>query len=397
MNLIPSLLATRRARMVAAVFAAVVLIGGFISVRALMVANQPNAPTDQSEASSQSTPGGNQAAPGAAGQSKTDTPAAAQPGKTTTAQLGASGAGSAAQGQSSSGSSGTGSSTSGSGGNSSGSSTPSQSCAAYPSFPDASCTGVPSGVTLSSYGGPCTITTNGTVIEAKTVNCDLSIQASNVVIRNSIVNGSVATPESSLAYSFSITDSEVRYGIATALFGTVVGEANFSLLRVEVTGGNRSVYCRKNCTVKDSWIHSQNIPDTPRIHASAIRQSQGATIVHNRIHCSVEDTSSGGGCSANLTGYGDFEPVQNNTIEKNLFMATPAGACAYGGSSGDDGSKPYGHLAQNIVFKDNVFQRGNSSGKCGWYFPITDFDDTRPGNVWTNNTWDDGSVLPSAN
>ena len=311
--------------------------------------------------------------------------------------------GTAPAGSNTSGSSGGGSSSSSSGGGSSsngggGTSTPSsgQSCPAYPAFPDANCTGVPSGVSLSTYSGPCTITANGTVIDGKTVNCSLEITATNVVIKNSKINGTVYTPNGSLAYSFSITDSEVIAPQAAALEQTGIGEANFTALRVEVTGGNRSIYCRKNCTVTDSWVHGQNIADSPRVHASGIRQSQGATIVHNRIHCSADDTSSGGGCSANLTGYGDFEPVQDNRIEKNLFVATPAGACAYGGSSGDDGSKPYGHLASNIVFIDNIFQRG-SVNNCGFYFPITDFDDSRPGNQWTNNKWEDGAVLPPAN
>lgn len=275
--------------------------------------------------------------------------------------------------------------------------TPSQSCPAYPAFPDANCTGVPSGVVLSTYTGPTTITANGTVIDGQTINGSLEIRATNVQIKNSRINGIVSTPEGSLAYSFTITDSEVVAPQANGSNNaTAIGEANFTALRVEVTGGNRSVYCRKNCTLQDSWVHGQNIAITPRIHASAVRQSQGATIKHNRLHCSAGDTSSGGGCSADLTGYGDFEPVQNNRIEKNLFVATPAGACAYGGSSGDDGSKPFGNQASGIVFIDNIFQRG-SGNKCGFYFPITDFDSSRPGNEWTNNKWDDGAIVPPAN
>jgi hypothetical protein len=168
------------------------------------------------------------------------------------------------------------------------------------------------------------------------------------------------------------------------------------MLRVKVTGGNRGVYCRKNCKVQDSWITDTNIAQTPRIHASALRQAQDSQIIHNRLHCSAKDTPSGGGCSANLTGYGDFEPITNNLIQKNLFVATLAGACAYGGSSGDDGTKPYGNQASNIIFEDNIFQRG-PGGKCGYYFPITDFDPSKPGSRWTNNKWDDGAVLPSAN
>jgi hypothetical protein len=246
---------------------------------------------------------------------------------------------------------------------------------------------------LTNYSGSCTVRTSKTVIDRKILNCTLRIQAKNVVIKNSRINGSVS---GSSAYSFTIMDSEVHAPQAGNVESQGIGEANFTALRVEVTGGNRGIYCRLNCHVEDSWVHGTNIAPTPDIHASAIRQSQGAVIRHNRIHCSAEDTAAGGGCSADLTGYGDFEPVKNNLIEKNLFVATPGGACAYGGSSGDDGVKPYGNQASNIRFIDNVFERGRG-GKCGYYFPITDFNSNRPGNQWVNNRWDDGKVVPPAN
>lgn len=256
-------------------------------------------------------------------------------------------------------------------------------------------TGVPAAVTLTAYSGPCTITAANTVIDGKTVSCDLVIRASNVVIRNSRIEGSVAA-ENNPDYSFTISDSEVRLGQAGAGGATGIGEANFTALRVEVTGGNRSILCASNCTVRDSWVHGQNITGTVRVHASGIRQSQGSTLLHNAIGCDAENTPAEGGCSAGLTGYGDFEPVRDNRVEKNLFLETTGGACAYGGSSGDDGSKPYGKDAANVRFIDNVFQRGKS-GKCGVYFPITDFDSIRPGNAWQNNRWDDGATLPADN
>ena len=124
----------------------------------------------------------------------------------------------------------------------------------------------------------------------------------------------------------------------------------------------------------------------------------GSTIRHNSIWCNAVEYKEGG-CSADLTGYGDFAPIRNNTIDKNLFVASTGGACAYGGSSGDDGSKPFGNQASNIVFTNNIFQRGQG-GKCGFYFPITDFlhgdGTTPPGNRWENNKWDDGTTLPPA-
>ncbi len=50
----------------------------------------------------------------------------------------------------------------------------------------------------------------------------------------------------------------------------------------------------------------------------------------------------------------------------------------------------------NIRFTNNIFMRG-PSGKCGIWGPITSFDSTAPGNVWTNNLWDDGTPVPPAN
>lgn len=277
-----------------------------------------------------------------------------------------------------------------------------QACPAYPAFPDAACTGVPAGVTLTSYTGPCTITTANTVIDSKLVNCQLRPMAAGIVIRNSRIVGGVYGATGRNAPSFTVTDSDLIAPQVNQTEANGLGEANFTAIRVDVTGGNRGVYCRFNCVLRDSWVHGTNIASNSAAHASAVRQSQGNLIIHNRLQCQANDNSAGGGCSADLTGYGDFEAVTNNRVEKNLFMATPGGACAYGGSSGDDGTKPFGNQAHDIVFVDNVFEHGTRRGdhgtfNCGFYFPITDFNSARPGNQWINNRWDSGEVLPPAN
>lgn len=276
-----------------------------------------------------------------------------------------------------------------------------QACPPKPAFPDAACTGVPAGTTLTTYTGPCTITTPNTVIDSKLVNCALHPRAAGIVIRNSRVIGGVYGVTGSTAPSFLVMDSELVAPQVSTTEANGLGEANFVGIRLEVTGGNRGVYCRFNATLRDSWVHGTNISSTSSAHASAVRQSQGCTLVHNRLQCSAQDTSAGGGCSADLTGYGDFEPVANNLVQDNFFVTTPGGACAYGGSSGDDGGKPFGNQAHDIRFIDNVFDRGpvgdHGTRNCGFYFPITDFDSSRPGNVWTGNVWVDGGLVPPAN
>lgn len=256
-------------------------------------------------------------------------------------------------------------------------------------FPSASNTGVPAGTPLTTYSGPCTITTAGTVIDAKIVNCSLSIRAAGVKITRSQVNGTVYTGTDGSG-SFSISDSQVNIGDR---MGTGIGDANFTATRVHVTGGNRSINCFLKCTVQSSYVHGQFRDETGAAHESGIRIGSGSTIRGNTIACDAPDVPPDAGCSAALTGYGDFAVVQDNVIDGNLFLPTTGGFCAYGGSTA---GKPYSSGVNDIKFTNNVFTRG-AGGKCGYWGAITSFDVNAPGNVWSNNKWSDGTAVAPAN
>ncbi len=120
---------------------------------------------------------------------------------------------------------------------------------------------------------------------------------------------------------------------------------------------------------------------------------QNLTLVHNTITCDATPVPPDAGCSAAITGYGDFGVVHDNTIDNNLIDGGPDGSmgyCVYGGSVP---GKPYPH-ANNIVYTNNVFMRG-PSGKCGIWGPVSDFYSNEPGNVWRNNVWaPDGAAVP---
>ncbi len=260
-------------------------------------------------------------------------------------------------------------------------------------FPDATTTGVPDGTPLTPYTGPCSIQTNNVVIEAKIVDCDLRVLAQNVTISRSVINGTIYSDPGYYNGSFTLTDSEVRMRNGT---GTGVGDVNFKMTRVEVTGGSRSVNCATNCTVEDSYLHGQYTDLRGIDHESAIRMGAGSTIRHNTITCDARPVPPDAGCSAALTGYGDFAIVEKNTIDNNLIDGGPDGSmgyCAYGGSTT---GKPYSAGVNNIRFTNNIFMRG-PSGKCGIWGPITSFDSRAPGNVWENNLWDDGRPVPPSN
>ena len=253
-------------------------------------------------------------------------------------------------------------------------------------FPNAENTGVPAGTVLTDYVGPCTITEDGTTIDAQRVNCSLRILAANVTIMRSEIHGTVNNDAD--GQTFTIEDSYVDAGQGE---GTAVGNVDFVARRLHLVGGNRSALCTR-CTIEDSFVHGQFRDETGTFHESGIRMDQGSTIRHNSILCDAPDVPPDAGCSADLTGYGDFAPVENNLIEGNLFMATTGGFCAYGGSSA---GKPYSDDANNIKFRNNVFQRRTDDGArgCGYYGSVTDFDPSKPGNEWTNNTYEDGEVI----
>jgi hypothetical protein len=124
------------------------------------------------------------------------------------------------------------------------------------------------------------------------------------------------------------------------------------------------------------------------LDAFLMNGGKNATLTRNTLDCQNVDS----GCSAAVGLFGDFAPVQNVTFDGNLFIANENQSyCAYAGA-GD--RKPY--QADHIVFRNNTFQRGKT-GKCAYHGAITSFDPRAAGNVWQNNTWDDGGVLQSSN
>lgn len=267
-------------------------------------------------------------------------------------------------------------------------------------------TGVPAGTILTVYSGPCTITLANTVIDSKAVGCDLLIRAAGVKITRTRVTGTVNidAPAGSTTLMLTISASEINAGNREA---TGLTDGLFDAQGIEVTGGNRGVLCAWRCSLRDSWIHGTYVQGAT--HASAVRAERYSTIVHNTLACDwlvPTPLPDDGGCSADLTGYPDFAPPHDWLIQGNLFVANPcagcpvgpasqpngAAFCAYGGSTG---GKPFSSdpmTGVNIVFRDNVFQRG-ATGRCAAYGAIESFNPDRPGAVWSNNRYDDGVLV----
>jgi hypothetical protein len=190
-----------------------------------------------------------------------------------------------------------------------------------------------------------------------------------------------------------LTDSEVRAGTWS---GGAVWGSHLTLLRVNVTGGQHSVHCSNDCVVEDSWLHDQYNPEGEEFHNNAFLSNGGRNMVvrGSTLHCTAELNDANGGCTGDLSLFGDFGPIRNVTVENNLFKANNSSIsyCLYGGHSP---SKKY-PIATGIVITGNVFERG-ANNKCGVYGPATSFQSSAEGNVWRDNVWDNGgAVSPGA-
>lgn len=244
--------------------------------------------------------------------------------------------------------------------------------------------------TLTAYTGPCTITTNNLVIDSKIITCidGFMIQATGVTIKNSKISEYIVV-EADINPNWSLTlqDSEVyggHYDLAT------ISDGGINLLRVKAHGGHNGFQCDNTslgCTIKDSYIYGQEIVNTADPHLGGILTDGGPvgmTITHNSVTCDAID-----GCTGDINIIPNFATAQYITVANNLLGASNNGAfCTYGGEK-PPSAFPHGN---HIVYQNNIFQHG-TSGVCALYGPVSDFDVTQPGNVWTNNKYTDGEVI----
>lgn len=223
------------------------------------------------------------------------------------------------------------------------------------------------------------------MIDSKQVNCSLVIYSRNVMIKNSLVNGTIMTNSSTA--SVTVQDSTVNGGSS---YQGVFEGSSITIIRSNVYGGEHSVHCADNCTVQDSYLHDQYDGSAQDWHQNGFLSNGGSnyTLIHNSIACV-------GGCTADVALLNDGNQT-NATVDKNLLVAAPSSSfCSYpaGGSTSKAG------IARQISWTNNVFQKG-SNKKCGYYGAIYAWSSqtSNPNqdgyqNVWSGNKWDDGSAL----
>jgi hypothetical protein len=252
-------------------------------------------------------------------------------------------------------------------------------------WPTAATTGVPDGVSLTSMNG-LTVKADGAVIDAKLVKGDIVINADNVTIKNSKVEGriQIRPPYKGLM----VQSTEIAGpGTAAAAVTEGIGYANFTCDRCDIHGWGKGAMMDANVTISNSWIH--DMPVAPGSHNEAILSLGGYNynIIHNRL-----DSGGAGNFTASLAFLNQWNSFTDTLVKDNLFNG--GGYCVYAGGAKAHNAK---YPSSNVRFIDNTFGTDHGAN-CGQYGPAVAWDASGHGSEWSGNVMSDGTEVrtPSA-
>jgi hypothetical protein len=231
-------------------------------------------------------------------------------------------------------------------------------CAPYPSFPDANCTGVPAGTTLTSSGG-MTISTAGTVINAKDISGPVVINAPNVTIRNSRIHTNAMWIIENNSTGLLVEDSEL---INQPISGqnnchNSIGSSNFTIRRSELSGcENGADVGGDNVTLEDNFIHDLDTTGPSYVwgnspHTDGIQMSPGSDNIIVR-HNWIDPSPGGGITSAIIMGVNGSQ--SNVRIEFNYLDGRGASYAVYANRQ----------TSPNIYINSNKLGKGYGYTAC---------------------------------
>ena len=248
-------------------------------------------------------------------------------------------------------------------------------------WPGPNTTGVPGGTSLTPISGIYTVTVDGTTVQNLDITGSLSIQASNVLVRNCRIRGTVdyhvvlqTAGHSNITIQNCEVDGQgiVQYGIA--------------LQDDAVVQGCKIVNCVDGCThfgnsstIEDNYIQvTMRVPGPPDPdHPDGIDYNGGGTGPyvwrHNRIVGYPNATS----C---IGMYPDFGACTDILVENNLLSG--GGFSIYGGESSSLAS---GSIPSFIRIIGNRWLDDKFPGTGGEFGPFAYFNVHRTGNVWSDN------------
>ncbi len=258
-------------------------------------------------------------------------------------------------------------------------------------FPDASNTG-PRTAPTSQHSGNISIRDNGTVIKGWNLTGSLDIYADNVTIIDSKIT---STNWWGVNLRGGHTGLRVLHSRITAVPGKGPdnGGEDYALSNmgegtVEVGWNDLSVF-GNTVSAGHGYIHDNYVHDlVPFINHSGYYQhtdavisdggdTAGLRIEHNTLLNPIDVNK---GASAAIGLFPNTGPMTDVTVKDNWIAG---GAYAlYGGGDG----------AARVVVSDNVFS-DEYWPQSGFYGPIAHWNGAGAGNVWSGNTFSDGTVI----
>jgi hypothetical protein len=233
-------------------------------------------------------------------------------------------------------------------------------CAPNPSacgYPDATNTGTTG--TLTASACPATITTANTIVENKSfANCQLSIAATGVVVRNvkvtsSAVAGAAITVRPGASASFSNVDvagvsasQPVQYAIL------VSSHAASGLARVTIDRAHihDCIDCisADNTDITNSYLHAMRHPAGAHVDPIQCGGGDGCGLLirHNTVFNEYSSTSA-------VAFFADFGAPKNSTLDNNLLAG---GGYVVTGGNGASGGR-YSGQSSGIVITNNRFTK----------------------------------------
>jgi hypothetical protein len=192
-------------------------------------------------------------------------------------------------------------------------------------LPDASNTGVPAGTVLTPSGS-MTITQAGAVISAREVTGSVTVNAPNVTIRNSRIQGNAFNLIRSNSSGLLVEDSEIVNQPAGGQPNchNAIAFGGYTVLRTEITGcENGADMGAGNVLFQDNYVHDldhvgpSHVFGNENPHADGIQMSDNARnirILHNNI--SPQDEGSRDSTAGIIMGTANSDVrIEDNRID----------------------------------------------------------------------------------
>ncbi len=279
-------------------------------------------------------------------------------------------------------------------------------CVAVPhtcGFPDGTNTGVPSGTALrlvpgqvssgpgwhfNAKDGYVVVTAPGTVLSGLSIPYNLSIDASDVTVRDvHVVTGGAFGISLRHTAGVTIEDSTISgrdpaSGRVNSAIDDVYGDSTGIVIKSNNISRFRTAVQISTGLVVGNYIHNPGyIAGDHTNGIVADRTAEPMTIYGNTVFNNLGQTD-----DISLDASKSGQDVANKIVVGNLLAG--GGYSIYGGN---DHSDP----TSNIVIEDNEFGQLYYP-KGGQFGPDVHFDPTGAGNVWSGNVWSRTSLSGKA-